>query len=173
MTALGIPAAACVFVSTLFIVVMPMFAGYPAGGDDMKGPAIFGGLSLVLLVVAWRAYVRIKRDPNAASTSPLLTRAVPYLMIAGAVGGVAIGVALGKATVHAMEDRVENLCQLAVDQRSDLLPTCRAQGARCLIEGKKFGEAHANEPFSYDTTSHIHSRAQQHAVECVRTALKL
>lgn len=172
MTALGIPVAACLVIASTFVALTPVFAGFPLRGDDLIVPAIFGGLSLVILAIAWRAYRRVK-TASGTSVAPLLSRAVPGLAIVGAVAGVVIGWKLGNSGVEALHARAESLCEIALDKRTELLPACREQAPRCLGVGEDQVKLHENESFSYDTSSPIHSRKDLYGVECLRTALKI
>src|SRR5688572_19717798 len=75
LAGVGIPVCAALFSGAVTFLLFSYSQGEPPGGGDLFGALAFGGLSLVVVILALRASRR------TGSIAPALARAAPILVL--------------------------------------------------------------------------------------------
>jgi hypothetical protein len=125
LAGLGIPVCAALFSGAITFLLFSYSQGEPPGGGDLLGAIAFGGLSLVVVILALRA------SRKTASIAPTLARATPILVLVGAVAGAFITVTIYREAFEAKVATRERYCREHLKTRAS-----EQTVALCLPEAK-------------------------------------
>src|SRR5687768_14697351 len=92
---IGLPACAALVAGAITFVIYSYAQGEPPDGADLAGALVFGGLSLVLVLLALRG---------------AKTRAAPILLLVGALAGAAVSVLACRERIESIEDTRRSYC---------------------------------------------------------------
>ncbi len=127
LATLGIPVCAALFTGAVTFVLFSYGAGEPPDAADLAGALMFGGLSLVVVLLALRAS---RREDSVA---PMLSRAAPVLLLLGAIGGAWATVAISRDHLESLAASREDECHEYLEDRATeaAMTTCLREVRTC------------------------------------------